>query len=114
MNVLLLGGDGFLGQGLQKEFNHRDIQYRSLDIKDLDLHDAKNIPRLPEMLEHFDNIVMLASKLGVKLFELDPINAANYNKQIYDNIISTIKLTSQRFKKSFNVTYYSTSEVFCS
>ncbi len=114
MNVLLLGGDGFLGQGLQQEFSYRDIQYKSLDIKDFDLHDVKNISKLTDSLEKYDNIVMLASKLGVKLFEIDPINAANYNKQIYDNVISAIKLASEKFKKSFNVTYYSTSEVFCS
>ena len=38
-NILLLGGNGFLGNGLQKEFQNRQVRFKSIDIEDYDLAD---------------------------------------------------------------------------
>lgn len=112
MNILLLGGDGFLGLGLQKELNQQNIYYVSLDKKDYDFHKEITIAQLTDKLKDFDNIVILASKIGAKLFETDAVNSADYNRRIHQNIISAIELAALKYNKIFSVTYYSTSEIF--
>lgn len=112
MNILLLGGDGFLGKGLRKELLQRNVNFESLDKNDIDLSDTLNIDKLVKQLQYFDDIVVLASKIGAKLFETNAKDAAQYNKTIHENILAAVKLAAKKYNKSFEITYYSTSEVF--
>lgn len=110
--ILLLGGAGFLGKGLQKELSDRSISFKSLDIEDIDLVRPQCIQQLSSILAEYDNVVLLASKLGVKLFETDAKNAADYNRMLQDNVFESVEIASAAYNKKFAFTYYSTSEVF--
>lgn len=80
MKILLFGGDGFLGQGLQEELKLRDIQFKSIDKNDFDLTDYSNLNKCIDELNDISHIVILASKIGVDIFNNDAISASNYNK----------------------------------
>lgn len=60
-NVLLLGGAGFLGQGLARELARRCFSFKIVDKSDMDLADASNIPSLAEFVREFNCIFLLAS-----------------------------------------------------
>ena len=60
-NVLLLGGAGFLGQGLARELTRRHFLFKIIDKSDMDLADASNIPSLAEFVREFNCIFLLAS-----------------------------------------------------
>ena len=60
-NVLLLGGAGFLGQGLARELARRCFSFKIIDKSDMDLADASNISSLAEFVREFNCIFLLAS-----------------------------------------------------
>ena len=112
MSILLLGGNGFLGSGLQDELKNRRICYKSIDKEDYDLINYANINKCVDDLKDATHVVVLASKIGIELFNADPISASKYNSLIHNFIIDAIKAASKLYQKSYNVTYYSTSEVY--
>lgn len=60
-NILLLGGAGFLGQGLACELARRRFSFKVIDKPDMDLADASNISSLAEFVKGFNCIFLLAS-----------------------------------------------------
>ena len=60
-NILLLGGAGFLGQGLARELAHRCFSFKIIDKSDMDLADASNISSLVELVRGFDCVFLMAS-----------------------------------------------------
>ena len=112
MKVILFGGNGFLGQGLQEELRNRNIDFKSIDKDDYDLINYKNLDKCIEDLKDISHIVILASKIGVDLFISDPISSAKYNEQIHKFIYDAIVFASKKYSKKYNVTYYSTSETY--
>lgn len=112
--ILLLGGDGFLGKGLQKELSIRCIKFKSLDITDADLSLSSGKQFLTKYLKenNFSHVVILASKLGINIFNSEPKDAADYNKVLYNNIIQSCFDTILNENKLLSITFYSTSECF--
>ena len=72
MKVILFGGSGFLGQGLQEEFRNRNIDFKSIDKEDYDLINYKNLDKCIEDLKNISHVVILASKIGANLFISNP------------------------------------------
>lgn len=107
-SFLLLGGNGFLGHGLQDEFRTRGITFSVLDIDQCDLSNEKNIPYIKNMFQNYPNIVLLASKIGAKLFQDKPQQSADENQHIFDNVIQAIIENN----KPISFSYYSTCEIF--
>ena len=60
-NVLLLGGAGFLGQGLACELTRRCFSFKIIDKSDMALADASNISSLAELVREFNCVFLLAS-----------------------------------------------------
>ena len=112
MNVLLLGGNGFLGSGLQDELKQRSISFKSVDKEDYDLINYANMHRCVEDLKDITHVVVLASKIGIELFNTNPVSASKYNALIHEFILDAIKIAAKHYKQAYNVTYYSTSEVY--
>lgn len=107
--VLLLGGAGFLGQGLANVLSNLKIKFEIIDKTNMDLSDTKNVLELSYKIREFSHIFLLASKIGAELFENDPYNANIINRKIYDNVMLAISLSGKTGLKLF---YYSTSEVY--
>ena len=112
MKVILFGGNGFLGQGLQEELRNRNIDFKSIDKEDYDLANYKNLNKCIENLKDVSHVVILASKIGANLFISDPVTSAKYNEQIHKFIYDAIVFASKKYSKGYNVTYYSTSETY--
>lgn len=114
MKVLLLGGNGFLGKNIQEELSRRQISFVSRDIDDYDMSEKASISCIIDDLIQSTHIVVLASKIGAKLFETDAEAAGKYNDMLTDNFIDALIKAALLYHMSWNVTYYSTSEVFWS
>ena len=112
--ILLLGGNGFLGKGLQKELNNRSIQYDVIDIDTIDLstENGKNFLDNSLKANGYNNVVILASKLGVKLFNEHPQTSGDYNKVLYNNIIQSCFQIMLNENRQMSITFYSSSECF--
>ena len=113
--VLLLGGAGFLGIGLHEELIQRGIDTISLDKSDVDLEQDKD--KVSKILQKnlicSSDIVLLASKIGAKLFESDNSNdAAEANKKIFDNVLFAVQQAAKKRARPFSFVYYSSSELF--
>lgn len=108
---LLLGGAGFLGQGLAKELVRRGRDFEIVDINDMDLSDQACIGDLAAIIPGFSHVFLLASRIGANLFESDPYPSGKINRQIYDNVMSAMLRSGARGLRFF---YYSTSEVYWS
>lgn len=111
-HILLLGGNGFLGSGLQDELKQRSISFKSVDKEDYDLINYANMHRCVEDLKDTTHVVVLASKIGIELFNTDPVSASKYNALIHEFVLDAIKTAAKHYKQAYNVTYYSTSEVY--
>ena len=112
MKTLLLGGSGFLGQGLQEELIQRNIDFKVIDKENYDLINYKNLQQCITDLADITHVVILASKIGAELFNNNPVSSAKYNEQLHQFIFDAIQSASKKYNKSYNVTYYSTSEVY--
>lgn len=112
--ILLLGGDGFLGKGLQREFKARSVDFTSLDMKDVDLTDPDSVGQIALTMTEYSHVVHLASIVGIEVFNSEPEYGAAVNAQIYKNFIKALNLAYDflQEKTGFDVTFYSTSEVF--
>ena len=67
-DILLLGGNGFLGSGLKDEFSRRGMHFRSIDIDELDLSSGDAHVILKTMLKDVSHVVILAAKIGRVIF----------------------------------------------
>jgi nucleoside-diphosphate-sugar epimerase len=112
IRVLLLGGNGFLGRGIQDELNSRSITYKSIDICDVDLSKEENINIIESELKDVTHVVLLAAKIGRKLFNEHPIENCQINERIFNNVIESIKNIHRKHNKKFDFIFYSTSEVY--
>lgn len=114
--IILFGGEGFLGKGLQDELDKRDIAFKSIDImKDsIDLADETCIGKLVDELSDVTHVVLLASKLGAELFNDDSKAEEAYreNVAIAKNVLTAVKQAALRHSKKFSFTYYSSCELF--
>ena len=83
MNVLLIGGDGFLGKGLQSELSARNICVTSIDKTQYDMTKTPDDAAFDMLDGYFraaTHVVMLAAYVGSKLFNSSaakPAAAAN-------------------------------------
>ena len=82
MNILLLGGSGFLGSGVRGQLAAKQLSVKNLDISDFDLASSSTVASLVAELEDVDCVAMLAAKLGIKLFAESPVSAATANHAI--------------------------------
>ena len=65
----LLGGNGFLGLGLQDVLRSKSIPFVSIDKSDVDLADSTKIKDIQDCIpSNTTHIVLLAANLGRKLF----------------------------------------------
>ena len=64
--VLLLGGAGFLGQGLANVLSNLKIKFEIIDKINMDLSDTKNVLELSYKICEFSHIFLLASKIGAE------------------------------------------------
>ena len=114
--IMLFGGEGFLGKGLQDELDKRDIAFKSIDImKDgIDLADETCIGKCVEELSDVTHVVLLASKVGAVLFNDDSKAEEAYkeNKAIAKNVLTAVRQAALRYNKKFSFTYYSSCELF--
>lgn len=119
-NILLLGGNGFLGRGLRDELTARNISHNWVDINGIDESDYRYVDltneiyneKLLKFIENATHIVILAAKVGRKIFNNDPISNAEYNKTIIDNVLHNIEYAAYKYNKKYDVTFYSTCEIF--
>lgn len=115
--VVVLGGNGFLGSNLCEAFWKKGIKPIVLDKSlgcDLATDVGQNI--FNDVLLNLCNIddidvVMMAARLGAELFENDPIPLYLENKAINEKCIETILNFSNPTSK-FHISFYSTSEVY--
>ena len=82
MNILLLGGSGFLGSGVREQLAAKQLSVKNLDISDFDLASSSAVASLVAELEDADCVAVLAAKLGIKLFAERPVSAASANNAI--------------------------------
>ena len=115
--VVVLGGNGFLGTNLCEALWKNGIKPIVLDKSlgcDLATGDGQQIFKdVLENLNDIDNIdvVMMAANVGSQLFENDPLSPYYENKAINDKCIDTMMNFANPTSK-FHVTFYSTSEVY--
>ena len=108
--VLLVGGNGFIGQNLRDELIKKQIPFDITDINEEDLTVANNI--LIDKLKDVTHVFLLASKIGAKLFNKTPIEPYFDNISILYNCIDAIQIASERYKRKYHIVWYSSSEVF--
>jgi len=115
--VVVLGGNGFLGSNLCEALWKKGIKPIVLD-KSLGCDLATDIGQnaFNDVLLNLCNIddidvVMMAARLGAELFENDPIPPYLENKAVNEKCIETILNFSNPTSK-FHISFYSTSEVY--
>ena len=115
--VVVLGGNGFLGTNLCEALWSKGIKPIVLDKSlgcDLATNDGQDI--FKRTLESICNvgeidIVMMAAQLGSELFEVDPLTPYLENKKINEMCIDSIVNFANPTAR-FNISFYSTSEVY--
>ena len=112
MNILLLGGSGFLGSGVREQLAAKQLSVKNLDISDFDLASSSAVASLVAELKDADCVAVLAAKLGIKLFAESPVSAAIANHAIDRNVLAALKDASKKYSKKYNVTYFSSSELY--
>ena len=108
--VLLVGGNGFVGQNLRDELLKRQIQFDIIDINEEDLTISNNI--LVNKLKGITHVFLLASKIGANLFNKTPIEPYFDNTSILYNCVDAIQIASEKYKRKYHIVWYSSSEVF--
>jgi nucleoside-diphosphate-sugar epimerase len=115
--ILLLGGNGFLGTALQEVLPAKDY-----DVVDklqgkkktflFDIANNNSVEELSDLLGDYYYIVLLASTVGRTNFESRPLVSYWNNIHILTNVLQALEEASLRYKKKFNITFYSSSEVY--
>lgn len=112
--IIVLGGNGFLGKNLCECLRQYGIGLHVLDKSlgcDLTTDDGQK--QFSSILDsvHVDvDIVMMAAQLGASLFESTPIAPFYYNSLVNQRCIQTILQHADKVQT--HVTFYSTSEVY--
>lgn len=115
--VVVLGGAGFLGTSLCEALWQKGIKPIVLD-KSLgcDLATTAGKETLKKAIVSADSrdgidVVMMAARVGARLFDSSPLQPFKENKAINDNCIDAI-LDCARWTNGINVVFYSTSEAY--
>ena len=108
--ILLIGGNGFIGTNLHEELNRIGKNVVSIDKKDEDLRYSNTV--LLDNLKNSTDIFVLASEVGSKSFNNNPLELYQNNKLILDNIYSSIQHVYERYGVKLNVSWFSTSEIY--
>lgn len=111
-NILLLGGNGFLGSGLRDEFSKRGLHFRSVDIDEIDLSGDDAHLTLKTMLKDVTHVVILAAKIGRVIFTERPEDNAKINQAIFAQITTALAEAHNEYGLDYDVTFYSTSEIY--
>lgn len=109
-NVLLVGGDGFIGSNLQKELISRGIKVHSIDKNEEDF--TKSIDLLVEKMSESTHVMFLASEVGAKLFNETPIEPFIVNSYMVEAFYGAIMRNYKTFNNKLNVSWFSSSEIF--
>ena len=115
-DVIVLGGNGFLGSNLCNKLDEQGISAYVLDkALKCDLSTSSGQQMFRDIVYDCNqevDVVMMAAQLGAKLFDETPIEPFNENLAIDMNTIDSIKKMHNEHGIKFHVTYYSTSEVY--
>ena len=115
-DIIVLGGNGFLGSNLCNKLDEFNFSLYVLDKSlkcDLSTNDGQQM--FKDIVLDCDgeiDVVMMAAKLGSKLFDESPFEPFNENLEIDMKTIDSIKHLHDAYGIKFHVTYYSTSEVY--
>lgn len=116
--IIVLGGNGFIGTNLCEALTKAGIKPIVLDKTlgcDLTTEHGQNILRdiICSINHHGSvNIIMLAARIGAKLFDASPIEPFNENLAIDSMTLKTLKSIYADYRTKFKVLYASTSEVY--
>lgn len=117
--IFLLGGNGFLGRGLRDEFSSRGVPCIWVDnacakdsINYLDLSNNNSVSNVVDSMVDVTHIVLLAARIGRVIFNSEPHINANYNSEIFNNFTEALNTASWLYERKFDVTFYSSSEVY--
>ena len=114
----LLGGNGFLGLGLQDVLRSKSIPFVSIDKSDVDLADSTKIKDIQDCIpSNTTHIVLLAANLGRKLFSQSQYSTEYFYKNIniaknVFSAISNIFSSKKQLITPINLFVYSTSEIY--
>lgn len=116
-NIIVLGGDGFLGINLCKLIKRNGFEVYSLDkTSDCDLTTPAGQQMLVDIISKQQSadvdIVMMAAQLGSKLFDETPLDPFRQNLKINSMCLDTFAKVVNQLNKHLHISFYSTSEVY--
>lgn len=109
-NVLLIGGNGFIGRNLHENLTNKCKKVVSIDRNDEDLRFSNK--KLINYLKESTDVFILASEVGAKAFNTNPVELYQNNKLLLDNIITSIEEVYTNFGVKLNVSWFSSSEIY--
>lgn len=116
-NLLLLGGNGFIGKNLQQALSNANIAYMISDITfnnqySVDLSTSQSIDVIVNALKYATDIVVLACTVGTDAYANFPFKSYQNNIQILLNVVAAINTATEKYSKKYNVIYFSSSDVY--
>jgi nucleoside-diphosphate-sugar epimerase len=108
--ILLVGGDGFIGKNLYEQLRKCGKNVLSIDKKYEDLRYSNK--KLINKLTTTTDVFILASEVGAKAFNTNPIELYQNNKLILENVYNAIKYIYEKYNRKLNVSWFSTSEIY--
>jgi nucleoside-diphosphate-sugar epimerase len=100
MNILIIGGHGYIGSALTKYFHDKNISAIPIGKRDDDYNNLS-----PEFLNQFTHIILLAGHSSVQMCIGDLSSPWNNNVRNFDNLLKKIN-------PSIPVIYASSSSVY--